>query len=233
MAVGDGIGREDGGTPHDLARPSPAEGELPCEIGRPSALRLWLRWMRARTRRFFHRCFRLKHIRAAVGAAGVAVALALVGALVVAFGIGHRDPDPTPEDSGDTAAQLVTGAQPAVTQLKLSNNRDGLKVTLLRVERLGRGGRIYLRAMNGSGDRVGIPDSDIRLVQRFGRAAPAPDPRTGRLPAFPARLDPGGDGRSVRYFPRLRRGGAVVEVQWFSDNPRRAAKPITFSFQVT
>lgn len=233
MAGEDAIGHDAGDPPDGGARPDDGADPAPGAYGHPSTLRLWLRWTWARMRRFAHRCLRLRHIRAAVGAAGVAVALALVGALVVAFGIGHRDPDPTPTDSGDVAAQLVTGSQPAVTQLKLSNNRDGLRVTLLRVERLGRGGRIYLRAVNASGDKVGIPDSDIRLVQRFGRAAPAPDPRAGRLPAFPARLDPGDSGRSVRYFPRLRRGGAVVEVQWFSDNPRRVPKPISFSFQVT
>lgn len=170
--------------------------------------------------------------RAAVGVVTVAGAIGLVAMLVVAFGL-RSDPNPAGAPVEDVAEQVRPRGSPNVTTLNLSRSPAGATITLLRVERLGRGGRVYLKARNRAAGRIAIPDSDIRLSQRYGRALPAPDPFVGRLPSFGPFLAPGETATSVRYFPRLRRGGAVVEVQWFSNDPDLDPEPVSFSFEVT
>ena len=172
--------------------------------------------------------------RAAVGVVTVAGAIGLTAMLVVAFGL-RSDPNPTgaPAPADDVAEGVRPRGSPTVTTLDLSRSPAGVTITLLRVERLGRGGRVYLKARNRSAGRIAIPDSDIRLSQRYGRALPAPDPFVGRLPSFGPFLASGDTATSVRYFPRLRRGGAVVEVQWFSNDTDLDPEPVSFSFEVT
>jgi hypothetical protein len=154
--------------------------------------------------------------------------------LVIAFGYRAQQGAPLEQASGDVAGQLRPRAEPTVTRLGITRSRQGVRITLLRVERLDRGGRVYLKAVNGSDGRIAIPDTDIGLSQRYGKALPAPDPYVGRLPRFGPSIEPGKSATSVRYFPRLRRGGAVVEVQWFSGDPDlKPPGPMTFSFEVT
>ncbi len=170
--------------------------------------------------------------RAVVGVVTVAGAVGLTAMLVVAFGL-RSDPNPTGAPEDDVAEGVRPRGSPTVTTLDLSRSPAGVTITLLRVERLGRGGRVYLKARNRAAGRIAIPDSDIRLSQRYGRALPAPDPFVGRLPSFGPFLAPGETATSVRYFPRLRRGGAVVEVQWFSNDTDLDPEPVSFSFEVT
>lgn len=165
---------------------------------------------------------------AGIGIGGVVVALAIVGALVVAFGLR------TAEDQGP---ELEVGGQPVssgpiVSKLGITRSAGGLEITLLRVERLGIGGRVYLRADNAGTAAAAIPNTEITLRQRQVRVArPAPN-RANRLPRFGSSIQPDERQSSVLFFPRMRKGGAVVTVPWFTRSTELIPEPVQFSFQV-
>lgn len=234
-SVGSALGARASSLIADLRASAPASGVREA-LGRlrsrppaaeASGLRLRLRWARARARV----ALRPRHVRAAVGFIGVSGAVALVLALVVAFGLNQRQGAVSP--ATDVARRSDSTLKPHVTKLDLTRSRDGIRITVIRAERLPRGGRVYLRAENRSRARIAIPDSDIRLTQRYGQAQPAVDPYAQGPPSFGPTLAPGDSATSVRYFPRLRRGGAHVEVQWFSGDTTLRSTPFTFSFEVT
>ena len=154
---------------------------------------------------------------AGIGIAGVVVALAIVGALVVAFGL---------RTAGEEGPELAVGGQPAssgpiVSKLGITRTVGGLEITLLRVERL------------STGDAAAaIPDTEITLRQRQEGAARAAPNRGNRLPRFGSSLPPDGRDSSVLFFPRMRKGGAVVTVPWFTRSTELLPEPVQFSFQV-
>lgn len=165
---------------------------------------------------------------AGIGIAGVVVALAIVGALVVAFGL---------RTAGEEGPELAVGGQPAssgpiVSKLGITRTVGGLEITLLRVERLSLGGRVYLRAVNTGDAAAAIPDTEITLRQRQEGAARAAPNRGNRLPRFGSSLPPDGRDSSVLFFPRMRKGGAVVTVPWFTRSTELLPEPVQFSFQV-
>jgi hypothetical protein len=165
-------------------------------------------------------------VEATLGIVAVAAIVALVGALVVAFGIRAAEDEDPALDVGPSA-----GAGPVVSTLEIERTVGDLEITLLRVERLSFGGRIYLRAVNRGASAVAIPDSEVVLLQGRGPARPAPN-SGGRLPRFGPSISSGETSFSVLFFPRLRRGGAVVRVQWFSPSTTVVPEPVEFSFQV-
>lgn len=165
---------------------------------------------------------------AGIGIGGVVVALAIVGALVVAFGL---------RAAGDDGPELEVGGQPVssgpiVSKLDITRTAGDLEITLLRVERLSLGGRVYLRAVNTGGAAAAIPDTEITLRQRQAQTArPAPN-RGNRLPRFGSSIRPEERDFSVLFFPRMRKGGAVVTVPWFTRSTEILPEPVQFSFQV-
>ena len=166
---------------------------------------------------------------AGIGIGAVVLALAIVGALVVAFGL---------RTAGDDDGQeLAVGGQPVesgpvVSTIGITRTVANLEITLLRVERLSFGGRVYLRAHNKGEAAAAIPDTEISLRQRgVPSARPAPN-RGNRLPRFGSSIQPDEREFSVLFFPRLTQGGAVVTVPWFTRSTELMPEPVQFSFQV-
>lgn len=156
-------------------------------------------------------------------AALILVALALVGA-----GCGCA--------GGATGSQEREGARagraPARAQaIDAVREQDGVSVELLRLKRVGRGGRVYLRATNDTDLAASVLPLTSELLQDGEGLQPSPDP-AGRTPDIGGEIE-GGDARVGTLFYRvLARGPARLSVDWFSRDIDISPRPFEFTFRV-
>jgi hypothetical protein len=134
------------------------------------------------------------------------------------------------------AVEVITAleaapAAVATTQVRRSQTQAGVTMTLRKVERLERGGRVFLTARNRSGSEVSIYDSNAKFIQG-GRQQ---DPESSfdiELPSFEGDVQSGVTDDAVLLFPRMRKGPARLVVEWYSSDYTVTASPFEFTFTV-
>jgi hypothetical protein len=160
-----------------------------------------------------------------------AVAVTLLAALALAGCTGCASG--SADDSADTSdpAPAQPGPRTPVSRIDVTRVQEGMELTLLRVERIGRGGRVFVRAYNGTDAPASVLSRDMVLVQGGERLRPSPDP-IGRTPRFARVLEPGDSSAAVQYYRVLEPGPARLEVDWISRDLDISPTPFSFTFRV-
>lgn len=142
--------------------------------------------------------------------------------------------------AGGAADDSSTSAEPAperpgprtpVSRIEATREQDGMELTLLRIERIGRGGRVFVRAYNGTQQPASVLSRQMTLVQDGERLRPSPDP-VGRTPDFSRVIEPGESSAAVQYYRVLEPGPARLEVDWISRDLEISPEPFSFTFRV-
>lgn len=166
-------------------------------------------------------------MRSLSAARALRASLALLGAAAALTGCGGGPAD------GDAVAQsapTTPGPSTPVSSIDVTRQQDGMEVTLLRVERIGGGGRVFLRAHNGTDAPAAVLNREIVLTQGGERLRPSPDP-VGRTPNFRV-LEPGATSAAVQYYRVVEPGAARLEVDWISRDLDISPAPFAFTFRV-
>jgi hypothetical protein len=105
----------------------------------------------------------------------------------------------------------------AVTPVGRFLTQEGVTLTLEKVERVGAGGRLYLRARNDGSQAASIYSYGVKLVQD-GRQSESESvgSYTLDLPSFSGDLLPGASEEAVVEFARLDKGTARFVLDWFT-----------------
>jgi hypothetical protein len=104
-----------------------------------------------------------------------------------------------------------------VTPVGKSQTQEGVTLTLVKVERVGGGGRVYFRAQNDGSQSASIYSYGLKLVQD-GRQYESDSSGNYMLdlPDFSGDLLPGASEEAVIEFARLEPGQARFVLDWFT-----------------
>lgn len=119
----------------------------------------------------------------------------------------------------------------ATTQVRRSQSQGGVTVSLRKVERLQRGGRISLTVRNRSGSEISVYDSNAKFIQGSRQQ----DPESSfsiELPSFEGDIQSGVNDDAVLVFDRMRPGPARLVLEWFSSDYTVSTSPFEFRFTI-
>lgn len=140
-----------------------------------------------------------------------------------------------PTIKADTVKVITAleAAPPAVatTQVRRSQVQGGVTATLRKVERLERGGRVFLTVRNRSGSEISVYDSNAKFIQGSRQQ----DPESSfdiELPSLEGDIQSGVTDDAVLVFERMRPGPARLVLEWYSSDYTVSSSPFEFRFTV-
>ena len=119
----------------------------------------------------------------------------------------------------------------ATTQVRRSQAQGGVTATLRKVERLDRGGRVFLTVRNRSGSEISVYDSNAKFIQGSRQQ----DPESSfdiELPSLEGDIQSGVTDDAVLVFERMRPGPARLVLEWYSSDYTVSSSPFEFRFTV-
>lgn len=135
-------------------------------------------------------------------------------------------------DSVEVITPLEAAPAPvATTQVRRSQTQSGVTVSLRKVERLERGGRISLTVRNRSGSEISVYDSNAKFIQ----GGKQQDPESSfsiELPSLEGDIQSGVTDDAVLLFERMRPGPARLVLEWYSSDYTSSTSPFEFRFTV-
>jgi hypothetical protein len=135
-------------------------------------------------------------------------------------------------DSVEVITPLEAAPAPvATTQVRRSQSQSGVTVSLRKVERLERGGRISLTVRNRSGSEISVYDSNAKFIQG-GRQQDAESSFNIELPSLEGDVQSGVTDDAVLLFERMRPGPARLVLEWYSSDYTVTTSPFEFRFTI-
>jgi hypothetical protein len=135
-------------------------------------------------------------------------------------------------DSVEVITPLEAAPAPvATTQVRRSQSQGGVTVSLRKVDRLKRGGRISLTVRNRSGSEISVYDSNAKFIQG-GRQQDPESSFNIELPSLGGDIQSGVTDDAVLLFERMRPGPARLVLDWYSSDYTLTTSPFEFQFTV-
>lgn len=148
-----------------------------------------------------------------------------------AFGASLTAPTITADSVEVISALEAAPLAQATTQVRQSRTQSGVTMTVRKVERLERGGRVLVTVRNRSGSAVSVYDSNAKFIQG-GRQQDPESSYSTELPSFEGDIQPGVTDEAVLVFQRMRTGPARLVVSWYASDYTTTASPFEFTFTV-